>query len=376
MHIGFDAKRFFHNATGLGNYARSTIFGLGSAFPEHQYILFDAAGSGPYCTNTLQAPYHVQNACLPGRQLPTLWRTFAIPKVAKDHRLDIFHGLSHELPLLAFSKSTKTVVTMHDLIFLTHPHLFPRLDRTVYRLKYAASCRMADMVVAVSRKTAEDVQEFFGIPAERVHVAYQSCHAGFYTARPGAERDAVRRKYSLPGSYLLFVGSLIQRKGCQTIIKALQLLPDSPELLIVGTGPEQQPLQELATKHRVAVRFLGKVAQDDLPAIYQLSSAFVYPSTAEGFGIPILEALFSEVPVITSTGSCFSEPGGPSSIYVCPGDTEELAAAIDRVLKDETLRASMVYQGLRHAQQFRIEATSAALMRLYRTLCPTGSACP
>jgi len=373
MHIGFDAKRFFHNPTGLGNYSRSTIFGLAEHFPQHSYTLYTPRLSGPFCTLPACHGLHVQEACPLGRAFPSLWRSLGIPRAARGHDLDIYHGLSHELPLTSFGPRTRTVVSMHDLLFLTHPHLYPWIDRRLYAFKYRKSCLRADMVVAISQKTADDVHELFAVPRERIRVAYQSCSPAFGVARDQNEADRLRAIHGLPQRYVLFVGSLIPRKGAQTLISALAQLPgaDRPDLVIVGKGPLETALREQARACGLAgrVHFLGQVADADLPGLYQLAELFAYPSVGEGFGIPILEALSSRVPVITSTGSCFAEPGGDAALYTTPGDASALAETLARVLGDSDLRRDMIAKGVRHAQNFHISRTSAAIMQVYADLC-------
>ena len=374
MHIGFDAKRFFHNRTGLGNYARSTILGLAKHFPEHSYTLFTPRLSGEFCTLPTQRGLNVQEACPLGRMFPALWRSLGIPRAARRHALDIYHGLSHELPLTSFAPGTRSVVTMHDLLFLTHPHLYPWIDRRLYAFKYRQSCRRADMVVAISRRTADDVHEIFGVPRERIRVVYQSCAPAFSDLPAEGEAERLRTKYRLPHRYALFVGSLIARKGAQTLIAALAQAPaaDRPDLVIVGKGPQEAALRDQARALGLMeqVHFLGRVDDADLPGLYRQACVFVYPSVGEGFGIPILEALSSRVPVVTSTGSCFSEPGADAALYTTPGDVPELAGALTKVLGDESLRRDMIEKGIRHAQNFHPSRTSAALMSVYAELCP------
>ncbi len=372
MHIGFDAKRFFHNLTGLGNYARSTILGLAEHFPEHRYTLFTPRLTGAFCTLPAQRGLEVQEACPAGRLFPALWRSLGIPRAARSRDLDIYHGLSHELPLTAFGPRTRTVVSMHDLLFLTHPQLYPWIDRQLYAFKYRQSCLRADMVVAISQKTADDVHEIFGLSRERIRVAYQSCSPAFSAPREPGDADKLRRAYALPERFVLFVGSLIPRKGAQTLLAALAELPAAgrPDLVLVGTGPMEPALRDQARAMGLEgrVHFLGQVADEDLPGLYRLASVFAYPSVGEGFGIPILEALNSRVPVVTSTGSCFAEPGGDAALYATPGNAPELAHALARVLEDDDLRRTMIEKGVRHAENFHVSRTSARLMRIYAEL--------
>lgn len=372
MHIGFDAKRFFHNATGLGNYARSTVLGLAEHFPEHRYTLYTPSQAGQFCTLPALHGLHVQEACPLARAFPAMWRSLGIPWTALQDGLDIYHGLSHELPMTDFAARTRTVVSMHDLLFLTHPHLYPWVDRKLYTFKYKKSCQRADMVVAISQKTADDVHELFGVPWQRIRVVHQSCAQAFSLALSKDEKVRLRRTHSLPEDYVLFVGSLIPRKGAQTLIAALGELPpaDRPGLVIVGRGPLEASLREQARTLNLGSRVLfpGQVPAEDLPGLYQLARVFAYPSVGEGFGIPILEALSSRVPVITSTGSCFAEPGGDAALYTTPGDVQELAGALAKVLGDAALRQDMISRGVRHAQNFHISRTSANLMQVYAEL--------
>jgi glycosyltransferase involved in cell wall biosynthesis len=373
MHIGFDAKRFFHNATGLGNYARGTILGLATHFPQHRYTLFAAQARGPFCTLPPEHGLHVQEACPMGRRFPSLWRSLGIPRAARDNGLDIYHGLSHELPMTGFGPGIRTVVTMHDLLFVTHPHLYPRLDRLLYTWKYRASCLRADLIVAVSQNTADDLQEVFGIERARIRVAYQSCDPAFSIPVGPEDREALLHRHGLSREYILFVGSLVERKGVRTLLQAMALLPkDRPQLAIAGTGPLESDLRAETRRLglEATVRFLGRVPGEDLPGLYQSAQTFAYPSLAEGFGIPIIEALTSGVPVVTSTGSCFAEPGGDAALYIEPGDAPALALALARTLEDTGLRQDMIEKGLRHACTFHPASTSRALMDIYAELCP------
>lgn len=372
MHIGFDAKRFFYNATGLGNYSRNTIFSLAETFPEHRYFLYAVQKRAKICTNPHHPAIAVQEPCPLGRALPALWRTWGLPRTARPHALDIFHGLSHELPAARFSATTRTVVTMHDLLFVTHPHLYPWIDRQIYAIKYRASCLRADVIVAISTHTAQNLCEWLRIPEERVQVVYQCCDPGFFFPPDQAAWHRVRERYHLPAEYVLFVGSLIPRKGCMTLLQAVAALPAHSRIpvVVVGTGPQKQDLERLRARLGLStlVHFLGRVDSADLPALYQQATVFSYPSVGEGFGIPILEALCSKVPVITSTGSCFAEVGGDAALYTEPGKSEALAHALAQVLGDSALRQTMITRGLRQAQQFHPQATATRLMRLYTDL--------
>ncbi|MGX9365813.1 glycosyltransferase family 4 protein [Desulfoplanes sp. PS50] len=374
MHIGFDAKRYFLNATGLGAYSRTTVRLLLTYFPEHDYFLYTPRRTDrPDCIRE-ETHLHVrtpQNALT--RMLHPVWRSFLLGRETGRDNLDIFHGLSHEIPH-GLPVTTKKVVTMHDLIFLRHPELYNRLDVAVYRAKYRSSCRRADRIIAISEQTRNDLIEYFNIREDVIEVVYQSCDNRFYERVGDAVRDTIRKTYGLPRNYVLYVGSLAERKNVTTLVRALGEIPGEsrPPLVLVGTGNKgyMTKLHSAIEQAGIGneVMFLGAVPGQDLPAIYQMAQVFIYPSRFEGFGIPILEALFSRTPVITSTGSCFQEAGGGYSRYTTPGDVEELKTAIKTVLGDQELAATMREKGHEHALRFHEQTVANNLMNVYQSL--------
>jgi glycosyltransferase involved in cell wall biosynthesis len=212
---------------------------------------------------------------------------------------------------------------------------------------------------------------FLGAPPENIDVVYQGCHPLFHQTASSERRDDVLRRYDLPRDYILYVGTIEERKNALHIVKALQAAGSDVDLPVVLIGRMTAYGRRTAEFARRAglenrVRFLHDVPFADLPALYQAARLFVYPSIFEGFGIPIVEALASGVPVITSTGSCFAEAGGPGSIYVSPRDPEELAAAMRRVLSDSDSAARMVREGYAHIRQFEPHAVAERMMDVYR----------
>jgi glycosyltransferase involved in cell wall biosynthesis len=302
-----------------------------------------------------------------------LWRTWPLGRETARDSLDIFHGLSHEIPY-GLPRNTRKVVTVHDLIFLRHPELYNRLDVAVYTTKYRSSCHRADRIIAISQQTKRDLVEFFNLDASRIEVVYQSCDNRFYDRVGHDMRQAIRKNHNLPLHYILYVGSLAQRKNVLTLIHALERIPrDSrPHLVLVGTGNRgyMSQLHEAIARADMTgdITWLGQIPGRDLPGIYQMADLFVYPSLFEGFGIPILEALFSKTPVITSTGSCFREAGGPHCLYTPPGDVDELSHAIARVLDDSSLASTMRDKGYEHALNFHEHQVATNMMNVYTSL--------
>jgi glycosyltransferase involved in cell wall biosynthesis len=174
-------------------------------------------------------------------------------------------------------------------------------------------------------------------------------------------------KYGLPSQYLLYVGTIEPRKNLLQIVKALHMATLQIPLVIVGrpTGYAEIVKKYISDNGIRHVYFLGTVPNEDLPAIYQMAEIFIYPSIFEGFGIPILEALGSGTPVITSKGGCFHEAGGAHSIYVDPNQPEEIASSVKKILEDGGMRKQMSETGIKHADNFREGIITSGIMDVY-----------
>ncbi len=370
MRIGFDAKRAFNNFTGLGNYSRNVIRQLVSMYPGNNYILYNPGREMTVGNFPPERCIVVQPDTLFFRYFPAFWRSFGLPGILLRERIDIFHGLSNELPFGFKSSNIKKVVTIHDLIFLHYPKTYFFADREIYKRKFRYSVRAADMVIAVSEQTKRDIQHFFDIDNSKIEVIYQDCSPIFYNKIEPETFDSIRNKYSLPGEYILYVGTIEERKNLLSILKALHKFKiEVPLVIIGGETSYMKKIREYITENNILnLYFLNQIPETDLPAIYAGSLLFIYPSIYEGFGIPVLEALNVGTPVITSKGSCLEETGGKGSVYVDPFNIEELANSIQEVLNSPELRKNMIKEGKKHALLFRPERTTKQLFDLYKRL--------
>lgn len=371
MNIGFDAKRAFLNYTGLGNYSREVINALSTSFPGETYFLYTTGTPLNNRTKTLlgKGNVHTRKPSLPF--LESLWRSrLVVPQLIRD-KLDVFHGLSHEIPVGIHKTGIRSVVTIHDLIFLRYPQYYKSVDRKIYDTKYRYACRHADKIIAISEQTKKDIHSFLDVDFRKIEVVYQGCDPVFTIRKAPGTLAGIKEKYRLPDRFLLSVGTVERRKNVLLAVKTLPALPDMIKLVILGrhtsyAGEVKKYLQEHTLEDRVI--FLDNIPFEDLPAIYQMAEIFVYPSRFEGFGIPVLEALQSGIPVIAATGSCLEEAGGQGSFYVDPDDENAMADCINAILHDEALRSKMIEEGYRHAQSFSSEIMAAKLMGLYKGL--------
>ncbi len=370
MRIGFDAKRAFFNKSGLGNYSRDTISILTGNYSEHSYFLYTPSGT-PTVNFTTDSSVSI---CKPtnyvGKRLPFLWRSFMLPNQLKSDGIDLFHGLSNEIPFSIKNSGIKSVVTIHDLIFLRFPEWYPFIDRKIYEVKFRRSCRDADRIIAISLQTKNDIIEYFGTDPGKIDVVYQGCNAVFQKKADTEQASIIRQKYSIPDEYLLYVGTVEKRKNLLTIVKALELSNLNIPLVVVGrhTSYTGQVKNYIRNKNMKNIRFIKHVDTNELPVFYQNAKIFIYPSIFEGFGIPIQEALFSKTPVITSKTGCFPEAGGQGSVYIDPANAEELAETILKLLKDTPFREKVVSDGYAYAQNFTNEKIAKNLIEVYKKI--------
>ena len=369
MRIGFDAKRAFYNQSGLGNYSRNLLSALYSSYPDFRYVLYTSEIKRNLFNLTgknfeLRTPLKTFH-----RIFPSVWRSFAISGEFQKDKLDVYHGLSHELPSGIERSGVKSVVTIHDLIFIRYPDLYSTIDRYIYRSKFQFACKRANKIIAISRQTADDIIQYFGIDPSRIDVVYQSCNPGFMVGNIDDEkRQSVRNKYRLPEQYVLNVGNIEERKNSLTLIKAVHSAKIDIPVVIIGRKTKYyQHVKKYIDDNRLKnIYILDTIGNEELPSIYQMADIFVYPSLFEGFGIPIIESLFSGTPVITSKGGCFHEAGGPDSIYINSLDHEELADAIEKVLTDSALRKQMIESGYHYAKNFAPEKAADTMMNVYK----------
>lgn len=373
--IGFDAKRVVRNGTGLGNYCRTLVNDLQGVAPADWQLRLYAPDKGRDDLRrqvaeterlTFVYPQH-----RPLKVQRSLWRIGPIVDDLRRDGVTLYHGLTGELPRGLRQAGIHTVVTIHDLIFMRHPEYYHTLDRKIYEWKFRVACREAERIIAISERTKQDIMELGGVSADRIDIIYQSCSPRFAEKVSRQQMETVRSRYGLTGRLVLSVGSIEERKNIRLAVQALHHLPEDVHLVAVGrqTGYSRKVLKE-AGKNGVGVRvhFLHGVTDDDLQALYQMAEAFVYPSRYEGFGIPIIEAIHSGLPVVAATGSCLEEAGGPDCLYVPPDDAVGLATAVSQSLRGAAGREERISRSRDYVRRFEGSDVAGQVMDVYRRL--------
>lgn len=373
MNIGFEAKRVFHNKTGLGNYSRDLVRVLATYFPENNYFLYNpkAYKKALFVSNTTNV-FEKNPISKFNKKFANLWRQKAVVKDLVKDNIVIYHGLSGEIPVGLEKKGIKSVVTIHDLIFVRYPNLYSFFDRKIHFYKFKKAAERANLVIAISEQTKKDIITYLHIDANKIKVIYQGCQDVFKQNYTEDEKQFVSNKYNLPKTFVLNVGTIEERKNALTIVKAIKRL--DIDLVLIGKETDYtQKIHQYIAENKLEnrVHFLKGLTSKELAITYQLASVFVYPSIFEGFGIPIIEALYSQTPVITNKTGVFSEAAGPNSLYIEPFDDKDLANKIDEILKDSSLASKMKAEGLQFAQKFNDDVIAADVMNCYQQVLST-----
>jgi glycosyltransferase involved in cell wall biosynthesis len=367
MILGFDAKRFFHNKTGLGNYSRDLIRILAQYHPENTYLLYNPK---PKKIDRIPIDGKIIIERLPqtkkDSKLSSVWRLFSVCSQIKKDKVEIYHGLSGEIPIGLNNSGVKTLVTIHDLIFMRYPNLYSYFDRKIHYYKFKYAANKADLVIAISEQTKTDIVTYLKINPDKIKVIYQGCAPVFKEDIPSEFIELTRKKYQLPTHFILNVGTIEKRKNVLSVIKAIKEI--DTQLVIIGKKTAyftEINTYILENNLQNKVIFLENVELKELASIYRMATVFIYPSVFEGFGIPIIEALYSKTPVITSKGGCFSEAGGENSIYIDPLNPEELRIELSELLVNSEKRVVMQQKGFEFVQKFNDEIIAQNWIETY-----------
>ena len=366
MRIGYDAKRIFHNASGLGNYGRDLVRNLAISFPKTEFYLYNPKKPSVNRWRSLPNTKTRKPAGI-WRYFHAIWRQGPISRQLKADQIDLYHGLSGELPK---GLKTASVVTVHDLIFMRYPKLYKAADVYIHKRKVNHAVSAATKVVTISEQTKADLLEFTTVTEDKVSVIYQGCHRVFKNKLNEKEKEEIRVKYGLPDTFVLYVGTLEKRKNALSIAKALK--DSALHMVFIGkVKAHGEKIKAFVAENKMQNRviFIEGIGLDDLAGVYQNATVFCYPSFFEGFGIPIIEALYSGVPVITTKGGCFSEAGGPASLYVDPKDEKELQQAINKLFSESEERRSLrIKEGISYVQKFNDDVIVAQWEKLYQSV--------
>lgn len=367
MKIGFDAKRALLNDTGLGVYARNLIQSCLRYYPKHDYHLFSTTAKS-HLESQLIGDFSIHFPEKPiDKILPSLWRSNRIVADVQQQKIDLFHGLSNELPFgIGRLNKIKKVVTIHDVLFLSHPAQYPWIDRQIYKAKVQNACDIADCIIVISEATKKALMAYFHVNETKIEVIYQPCDAAFNNIVTPEQLFDFRQKHQLPARFIVQVSSFFPRKNQLNLVKAFHKIHHQiPQklLLVGGFQSERKIVEQYVSENKLSqrVQFINHLTTSELAMLYQMADLMVYPSVAEGFGIPIVEGLASGLTVLASDIDCFKEVGGEAINYCDTLDVVAFSEALLWALKNPILSPIMQAQ----LEKFEQKKLTNQLMKLY-----------
>jgi glycosyltransferase involved in cell wall biosynthesis len=396
LKVCIDVSAAVHQRAGLGRYAQELVKGLvelgrGEASPHESLPINNAAASSMPIDQLasrdasplqLTAFYHQRGEARldpPLDRLPRIttrlsvrpWRLttalayftgFGMDSMFGD--VDVFHATEHLLPHL---KKTRSVFTLHDLIFQFDPDSHKPLNIAFLKTLMPRFLKTTAAIIAVSECSKRDAINLYGIPAGKIHVIYEGVDPKFTPIADPERLSQIRSKYRLPDRFILHVGTIEPRKNLPLLFEVAA--QTNKPVVVAGklgwlTDPILAKVKELGIEDRVT--FTGFIEDHDLPALISAATVLAMPSKYEGFGLPILEALSCGTPVIASNTSSLPEVGGDAALYAWPDDVRSWIAIIDRMWDDPQLRAALREKGFRQAANFRWDTMARETMKVYR----------
>jgi len=377
--IGFEGKRLLSSLTGFGTYSRTLIRDICRFYPETRCVLiahdsYSALNKLPtFSSLEIEQVKRLDSikVVYPPSTWHLYWKLLGAKRTLYNQGVDIYHGLAHQIPRSVRQKRVPIVLTVHDLIYRHYPELSSDTDLNLYESQLLNACSISEKIVAVSESTKRDIVNFFSISPQKISVIYSACDYRYHTIATAEKIQQTRSIYGLPEKYLLYVGSMSERKNLLSVVKALNIIPRSDRLPLVVVGATtsySNVVGEYIKNNGLDnwIIFPKRVETADLPAVYQAAEIFLYTSLYEGFGMPILEALSSGIPVITSNISAMPEAAGPDSRLIDPESPDEIASSIIDILSDDSLRRIMVKNGYSYSQKFNNRRVTEKMLQLYQ----------
>lgn len=380
MKIGIDIRVIGKKRTGDEAYFSGLVKNLVAADKENKYYLY--TDRDPKKDSNLAR--EIERLALgPNFKIIFLnspnrfwWNLWALPNYLRQNPVDIFH--TQYIAPFWLPKNIKLVLTIHDISFSFFPKYIKKSDLFFLKTLLPRSIKRAEKIITVSQNERREIIDFYKVPAEKVDFAYNGVDYEKFTKDfSNEEKEKVRKKYGLPGNFLLYIGTLQPRKNIPVLVEALKILSDKYNLLalkLVLTGNRKshnfdKKIDEVIKKYSLQenVIFPGWIDEEDKPVLYKLAQCFVFPSFYEGFGIPIVEAMAAGIPVISSNASCFPEVGRNAALYADPQNAEEFSEKIRQALADENLRDDLIKRGQEIAKEYSWQKTAEKILAVYKS---------
>ncbi|MCD6528591.1 glycosyltransferase family 4 protein [bacterium] len=382
MRIGIDCRTILNpqkeQAIGVGHYSYQLLRHLLKVDEKNQYVLFfdrsvEKKKLDKFKRNNVEIkffPFSIYQ-----KFLSLFYTRFLTSAFFSREKLDIFHSPVINLPS---AYESRTIITVHDLAIFRLPRLYPPKLVEERKKKFPQVIKQADKIIAVSQSTKNDLQKLFKVPNSKIKVIYNGLDARFFRRNKPAEIKRVKNKYHIQGNYILFLSRLEKRKNCEKIIKSFVRFKNKNKkysqykLVMAGKCPRRfkktkdKIVKSLPIKYAKEIIFPGYIDSDDINALYQGATIFLFPSLYEGFGLPIIEAMSKGVPVITSNNSSMSEIAKESALLVNPYKTDSIVEGLEKILGDKNLFEELKKKGIKKAKEFSWDKCAKETLKLYK----------
>jgi len=371
MNIAVDAAAARSLNHGIGTYVANLLLNLVAVENTNRYSCFMSKRAISAFDNLALPPERVSFRPVSGvRPLRLVWEQLALPGVVRRDGSDLLWGCNALLP---GSRTSPQVVTIHDLGLFTVPQFYPRARVRYFRWAIPHAVRQADIVVAVSEFTKGELVNVLGVSESRIRVVLCGIGSQYQPAAEEPDAERIRGRYGLPERFFFSLGVLEPKKNIERLVRAYRALPGelrSAVKLVIGGGKsigwQNESVFALARELGPDIVMTDFIAREDLPTVYRLAEAFVFPSLYEGFGVPPLEAMACGTPVISSNAASLREVVADAALTVDPTRTEEIAQAMQRLIGSESLRAELRVKGFANVRRFDWRLAARAMVEVFR----------
>jgi alpha-1,3-rhamnosyl/mannosyltransferase len=362
MNICIDMRPALSHPTGVGSYLQNLIQALSQIDQTNQYHLFCSSWKERYPPVSHAENFKIQDRHWPVRILNYTWNHFSLPTIEAllGAPVEVVHSPT---PLVIPSRTARSVTTVHDLYFYRNPGMVVREMKNDFPRLLKKHCLMSDAIIAVSDYTKRQLIELLNVPASRIYTIKHGVDPFFEERADTTDVGETIQRLKIPGPYLLFVGTQEPRKNLTILLEAYREFEG--ELYLVVVGPPGWGTEINSSRGVILTGYLSK---KDLRALYQKATAVVFPSIDEGFGLPLVEAMASEAPLIASRIPAFQEVCGDSCVYFDPSSSEELTQCIRSLIENESLRQNLIAKGKQRIKKFSWNDTAQKTLDLYMSL--------
>lgn len=373
MKIGIDARSMLGTRTGIGRYLETLLPKLAEIDRENEYLLyFDRPPDRDVIPG---ANFHTRVIRLPAGNNYFTWLQLRLPGALKKEKVDLFHFTFYTMPFRRLS--CRAVVTMADISYETHPEWYSLKSRIAMRPFSRLAARRSDLIITTSEFSRREIADTYRVPEEKIRVTYLSPYQSFERYR-NENRHTMKKRFRLGDRYILYVGSLHTRRNTARLLEAFAKVRNRGiDTQLVFVGKKEHPFENFEEDVSAlglggSVRFLDFVEEKDLVGLYYGADIFIYPSLYEGFGLPVLEAMYCGIPVITSKTTSLPEVAGEGALLIDPLSVDAMAGAMDTLSRDRTLRARLIEKGKKRAALFTGEKLARETLDAYQTAAGGG----